>query len=127
MPTEKSGISEQPNQAVSGEKEIKMRSVELYTGAGGLALGISRAGFEHLAVIELDRHSCDTIHENKKRKVEGMNQWPVFNSDVRHFDFGALPEGIELLAAGVPCQPFSIGASTRGTQMTVIYFPKQLM
>ena len=91
-----------------------MRSVELYTGAGGLALGISRAGFKHLAVVELDKDSCRTIQENKKRKVEEVHGWPLFNCDVREFDFESLPEGIELLAAGVPCQPFSIGGKHRG-------------
>ena len=42
-----------------------MRSVELYTGAGGLALGISRAGFRHLAVVERDPNSCKTLEETK--------------------------------------------------------------
>ncbi len=91
-----------------------MQSVELYAGAGGLALGISRAGFKHLAVVELDGDSCATILENKQRRVEDVHRWPVFNCDVRDFDFGAVPEGIELLAAGVPCQPFSIGGKHRG-------------
>jgi DNA (cytosine-5)-methyltransferase 1 len=91
-----------------------MRSVELYAGAGGLALGISRAGFKHLAVVELDSDSCETIQENKRRRVEEMHRWPVFNCDVRDFDFGTVPEGIELLAAGVPCQPFSIGGKHKG-------------
>lgn len=91
-----------------------MRSVELFTGAGGLALGISRAGFRHLAVIERDSDSCRTIHENKKRRVEHIHAWPVFNCDVREFDFKSIPEGIELLAAGVPCQPFSIGGKHKG-------------
>jgi DNA (cytosine-5)-methyltransferase 1 len=91
-----------------------MRSVELYTGVGGLALGISRAGFRHLAVVEKDVGSCRTIQENKKRGVEHVRRWPVFNCDVREFDYGSIPEGIELLAAGVPCQPFSIGGKHRG-------------
>jgi DNA (cytosine-5)-methyltransferase 1 len=91
-----------------------MQSVELYTGAGGLALGISRAGFKHLALVELDSDSCRTIQENKKRKVEEVDSWPLFNCDVRQFNFDLLPAGIELLAAGVPCQPFSIGGKHRG-------------
>jgi len=103
-----------------------MRSVELYTGAGGLALGISRAGFEHLAVVELDKDSCHTIQENKKRKVEGVHSWPLFNCDVRQFDFDSLPEGIELLAAGVPCQPFSIGGKHRGHSDERNLFPETI-
>jgi DNA (cytosine-5)-methyltransferase 1 len=101
-----------------------MQSVELYTGAGGLALGISRAGFNHLAVVELDRDSCETLQENKRRRVEGVDHWPVFNCDVREFDFGSLPEGIELVAAGVPCQPFSIGGKHKGHSDERNLFPQ---
>lgn len=91
-----------------------MQSVELYTGAGGLALGASRAGFRHLAVIELDKDSCSTLQENKRRSVESMGHWPIFNCDVTQFDFRSVPEGIELVAGGVPCQPFSIGGKHKG-------------
>jgi DNA (cytosine-5)-methyltransferase 1 len=103
-----------------------MQSVELYTGAGGLALGISRAGFKHLAVVELDKDSCDTIQENKRRRVEEVHRWPVFNCDVRQFDFGSIPEGIELLAAGVPCQPFSIGGKHKGHSDERNLFPQTI-
>lgn len=103
-----------------------MQSVELYTGAGGLALGISRAGFKHLAVVERDEDSCNTIQENKKRKVEEVHRWPMFNCDVREFDLASLPEGIELLAAGVPCQPFSIGGKHRGHTDERNLFPETI-
>jgi DNA (cytosine-5)-methyltransferase 1 len=91
-----------------------MQSIELYTGAGGLALGISRAGFTHVAAVELDQDSCRTLQENKRRGIEQIERWPIFNCDVKSFDFGSIPEGIELLAAGVPCQPFSIGGKHKG-------------
>jgi len=103
-----------------------MQSVELYAGAGGLALGISRAGFEHLAVVELDGDSCATIQENKRRHIEGIHNWPVFNCDVRDFDFSTIPEGIELLAAGVPCQPFSIGGKHKGHSDERNLFPETI-
>ncbi len=103
-----------------------MQSVELYTGAGGLALGISRAGFRHLAVVELDEDSCRTIQENQRRKVEDIQSWPLFNCDVRQFNFDLLPEGIELLAAGVPCQPFSIGGKHRGQSDERNLFPETI-
>lgn len=103
-----------------------MQSIELFTGAGGLALGISRAGFEHLALVEMDADSCDTIEENKRRHVEEMYRWPVFNCDLKAFDFRSIPEGIELLAAGVPCQPFSIGGKHKGHSDERNLFPQTI-
>jgi DNA (cytosine-5)-methyltransferase 1 len=103
-----------------------MQSVELYTGAGGLALGISRAGFKHLAVVERDEDSCRTIKENQRRGVESVRRWPVFNCDVAEFDYASIPEGIELLAAGVPCQPFSIGGKHKGHADERNLFPQTM-
>lgn len=91
-----------------------MRSVELFSGAGGLALGAARAGFDHLAVVEWDQAACRTLTENQSRHVETMPSWPVYHCDVRDFDYRAIPEGLDLLAGGVPCQPFSIGGKHRG-------------
>lgn len=103
-----------------------MRSVELFTGAGGLALGISRAGFNHLAVVERDFDSCETIRENQRRNVEHTSSWPIFNCDVRAFDLSAIPENLELLAAGVPCQPFSIGGKHKGHADERNLFPQTI-
>ncbi|EAB2330838.1 DNA (cytosine-5-)-methyltransferase [Salmonella enterica subsp. enterica serovar Cerro] len=86
-----------------------MKSVELFAGAGGLAMGVSLAGFESLAVVEWDRWACDTIRENQKRGFPVIQDWPLWEGDVREFDWGSIPEGIDLLAGGPPCQPFSMG------------------
>ena len=86
-----------------------MKSVELFAGAGGLAMGVSLAGFESLAVVEWDRWACDTIRENKKRGFPLVRDWPLREGDVRGFDWSSIPEGIDLLAGGPPCQPFSMG------------------
>jgi DNA (cytosine-5)-methyltransferase 1 len=103
-----------------------MQSVELFTGAGGLALGISRAGFQHLAVVEKDSNSCETLAENRRRRVESVHRWPVLHCDVRDFNVNSIPEGIELLAAGVPCQPFSIGGKHKGHADERNLFPQTL-
>lgn len=86
-----------------------MQSVELFAGAGGLALGVSLAGFEPLAVVERDKWACDTIRENQKRGFPIVTGWPVWEGDVRHFDWSTMPENIDLIAGGPPCQPFSLG------------------
>src|SRR5258707_319442 len=91
-----------------------MNSVELFAGAGGLAIGIERAGFRPLAVVEWDDDACETLRENAQRGVQGLAHWPIYQQDVRDFDFRSIREGLELLAAGVPCQPFSIGGKHKG-------------
>ncbi len=86
-----------------------MKAVELYAGAGGLAMGVSLAGFESLAVVEWDRWACDTVRENQRRDFPVVRDWPLWEGDVREFDWGSIPEGIDLIAGGPPCQPFSMG------------------
>jgi DNA (cytosine-5)-methyltransferase 1 len=86
-----------------------MKSVELFAGAGGLAMGVALAGFESQAVVEWDKWACDTIRENQKRGFPLVRDWPLWEGDVREFDWSSIPEGIDLLAGGPPCQPFSMG------------------
>lgn len=86
-----------------------MTSVELFTGAGGLALAIEQAGFRHHTVIERDRSCCLTIRENQARGFPSLAGWRVFSDDVRRFDYSQVKEPVDLLAGGPPCQPFSIG------------------
>jgi len=88
---------------------MTLKSIELFAGAGGLALGVSLAGFESKAVIEWDRWACDTIRENVSiRKNPLVMDWPVYESDVRSFDFSIINGEVDLVAGGPPCQPFSL-------------------
>jgi|HubBroStandDraft_6_1064221.scaffolds.fasta_scaffold19124_5 DNA (cytosine-5)-methyltransferase 1 len=103
-----------------------MQSVELFSGAGGLALGVARAGFEHSAVVERDRSACKTLRENQARKVESMQAWPVHECDVRGFDFSFIRGPVDLLAGGVPCQPFSIGGKHKGHEDERNMFPEMV-
>ncbi len=101
-----------------------MRAVELFAGAGGLALGISNAGFSHEMVIERDKHACETIRHNKRRRVVPVSRWPLHEGDVRKFDYTTLREHPDLLAGGPPCQPFSLGGKHRGPQDERDLFPE---
>ncbi|KAB2958566.1 MAG: DNA cytosine methyltransferase [Candidatus Methylomirabilis oxygeniifera] len=92
---------------------MKKKSIELFAGAGGLALGVSAAGFEHEMVVELDRNACDTIRKNTELRVKPIASWPLVQADVRTVDFKPF-EGIDLVAGGPPCQPFSIGGKHKG-------------
>jgi DNA (cytosine-5)-methyltransferase 1 len=101
-----------------------MRSLELFTGAGGLALGLAAAGFQHVALVERDQDSCATLCENQRRRVKDMAPWRIAQCEVERFDYSSVPEDIELLAAGVPCQPFSIGGKHRGHEDDRNMFPE---
>lgn len=85
-----------------------MKSVELFAGAGGLGLGIGKAGFKHAAVVEIDRWACDTLAEN--------TDWPLYgwdDGDVRKFNYAPLKGKVNLVTGGPPCQPFSMGGRHR--------------
>jgi DNA (cytosine-5)-methyltransferase 1 len=100
-----------------------MNAVELFAGAGGLAMGVSLAGFSSKAVVEWDRWASDTIRENTARKFPLVNEWSLYEGDVRDFDFDALEDNIDLVAGGPPCQPFSLGGKHRAQEDDRDMFP----
>ena len=89
------------------------RSVELFAGCGGLALGIARSGFSHELIVECDEVSVATLRENKKRNVKHVRDWEIVEDDTRRLDFREM-SGIDLISGGPPCQPFSIGGKHLG-------------
>jgi DNA (cytosine-5)-methyltransferase 1 len=89
------------------------RCIELFAGAGGLALASSNAGFEHDAVLEYNHDACETIRANQRRGFEVVRHWPLIEGDVHHQDFTHWEERVDLVSGGPPCQPFSIGGRHR--------------
>lgn len=79
---------------------IMPTSLEICAGGGGQALGLEQAGFEHLALVELDRHAVATLRLNRPK-------WNVLEQDLRQFDAAPYLGQVDLLAGGPPCQPFS--------------------
>ncbi|MCR6647297.1 MAG: DNA cytosine methyltransferase [Cellulomonas sp.] len=89
-----------------------MRSVELFAGAGGLALGCGLAGFEPAITVEWDKWACDTIRQNKAAGHELVAGWRVHEGDVRKVDWTGIDD-VTLVAGGPPCQPFSMGGKAK--------------
>lgn len=82
-------------------------SLELFAGAGGTALGLENAGFQHLLLNELDHNACETLRANRP-------QWNVLEQDVSTVSFVSLAGKIDLLQGGVPCQAFSYAGKGKG-------------
>lgn len=95
------------------------RSVlEICAGAGGQALGLEEAGFECAGAAEIDKDACATLRLNRPG-------WKVIEDDIRNLDGHAF-EGIDLVAGGVPCQPFSVGGQQLGHADERDLFPEAL-
>ncbi|MEL6818216.1 MAG: DNA cytosine methyltransferase [Pseudomonadota bacterium] len=108
-----------------------LTSIELCAGLGGQALGLEQAGFEHLALVENDRHACASLRLNRP-------EWNVVEHDLfEPYDFTQFGD-VDLLAGGLPCPPFSkagkqLGQSddrnlfTRGVEIAKRIQPKAIM
>ncbi len=100
-----------------------MRSVELFAGAGGLAIGMAKAGFQHAAVIELNNDACETFRENQRHHQQSVEQWPLHEADVRTFDYKTIAD-IAVVSGGPPCQPFSQGGKHKAYNDKRDMFPE---
>lgn len=95
-----------------------MYSIEICAGAGGQALGLEKAGFDHLNLVEIEPRACETLLLNRPH-------WIVKECDIK--DYSALPfGGIDLLAGGVPCPPFSKAGKQLGDADDRDLFPEAL-
>jgi DNA (cytosine-5)-methyltransferase 1 len=93
-------------------------SLEICAGGGGQALGLEMAGFEHEGLVEIEEHACNTLMLNRPH-------WRVIQGDLKKFS-GKRYEGIDLLAGGVPCPPFSIAGGQLGKDDERDLFPHAL-
>jgi len=103
---------------------MHIRSIELFTGAGGLALGLEKAGCHHEAMVEFNAQACDTIRYNIEHSQPLAQDWKIYQKDVRDVHYSELINSIELVAGGPPCQPFSMGGKARGRNDSRDMFPE---
>jgi len=92
-----------------------MNSLEIFSGAGGLAKGLEQAGFKHSAFVEFNSHACSSLRQN-------FDSDKVFQGDIKDFDFDKL-NSIDIVAGGPPCQPFSLGGKHKADSDSRDMFP----
>lgn len=85
----------------------KYKSIELFAGAGGLALGLEKAGLEHVLLNEFMPEACDTLRINRPN-------WKVIEGDVAKIDFRHLKGKVDVVSGGFPCQAFSYAGNRAG-------------
>ena len=111
-------------EALEPRRRRALRCIELFAGAGGLALAASNAGFEHDAVLEFNHDACETIRSNQRRGYELVRHWPLIEGDVHNQNFNTWHRRADLVSGGPPCQPFSIGGKHRAMDDGRNLFPE---
>lgn len=91
-----------------------VRSLELFAGAGGLAMGTARAGFEHEALVEWNEEACQTLRMNAKAGHGHAEKWRILQGDICAHNFKQYAGRVSFVSGGPPCQPFSLGGKHRG-------------
>ncbi len=92
------------NQTIANNK---YSSIELFAGAGGLAIGLEQAGLHCVALNEIDRFACATLRKNRPN-------WNVLEGDIKDFDFSQYENKIDVVTGGFPCQAFSYAGKKLG-------------
>lgn len=92
-----------------------MRVLELFSGAGGFAKGLEKAGFNHVALVEIDKHACASLRQNFDKNI-------VYHSDIKELNYNNFSE-IDVITGGPPCQPFSLAGKHQAQQDSRDMFP----
>ena len=95
------------------EEELKTKPlrpyklIELFAGAGGLAIGMEKSGFDSVLLNEIDKQACNTLRKNRPK-------WNVVEGDISNIDFSKYKNSIDILSGGFPCQAFSYAGNKLG-------------
>jgi DNA (cytosine-5)-methyltransferase 1 len=113
---------EHKDDLIYDERVSLASSIELFAGGGGLALGMSVAGFHHVLAVERDERACSTLLANAARPFVADDpgpslidaKWPLAQADVCDVDFSRWHGAVDVVAGGVPCQPWSAAGMHKG-------------
>lgn len=87
--------------------EIEYSVIELFAGAGGLAVGLEKAGLKCVALNEIDKWACNTLRKNRPN-------WNVLEGDIKDFSFAEYKNKVNVVTGGFPCQAFSYAGKKLG-------------
>src|SRR5690348_14042217 len=96
-------------------KATGLGALEVCAGGGGQALGFEQAGVEHVGLLEIDSHACETLRLNRPK-------WNVLQRNLNDFD-GAAFKGVDIVCGGLPCPPFSVAGKQLGKKDERNLFP----
>lgn len=100
-------IQETVSNFVVPENEYKV--LELFAGAGGLAVGMEKSGLKCVALNEIDKHACETLRKNRPN-------WNVLEGDIKNFNFSEYHNQVDVVTGGFPCQAFSYAGKRLGLE-----------
>lgn len=101
-------------------------NVNLFAGGGGLALGLKLAGYKATYLYEIDETAQETLKRNRLSKKQKPDDWETHLGDVTKVDWKESDGPVKILAAGVPCQPFSLGGKHLAQKDGRNHFPELL-
>lgn len=108
---EKGKIYFNENDTSHTDAQKNYTSIELFAGAGGLALGLEKAGFDHTLLNEIDKYAVQTLKKNRPH-------WKIEHKDIKDLDLTPYKDKIDLLTGGFPCQAFSYAGKKLGFEDT---------
>lgn len=98
-------IDDEVSNYVEAENEYSV--LELFAGAGGLAVGMEKAGLKCVALNEIDKWACQTLRKNRP-------SWDVLEGDIKDFNFSKYYNNVDVVTGGFPCQAFSYAGKKLG-------------
>jgi DNA (cytosine-5)-methyltransferase 1 len=99
------------NDFIKIKPQNKYTSIELFAGAGGMALGMEKAGIRHVLLNEVEKNACNTLRFNRPK-------WNILEEDIKNVDFSTYKNKVDIVTGGFPCQAFSSAGKKLGFEDT---------